>query len=166
MRLSPRTWGKLTLGVLVIGGILVALWASNDPSLPKPTPVERTPVAPQLHDAHATVIVQGARSNREARAAITCDGPRREASGFWKDDPRAACDALASTRGALLASLGCPATLRARTRLQARGRFGSRRFDHKAQRGGCPDDSGWLAVNVLASPVLTPDQELDKAAAG
>lgn len=48
----------------------------------------------------------------------------------------------------------------------ATGSFGDRRFVHRAVRGGCPEEDGWLAVNALASPVLEPDQTLEEAGGG
>ena len=47
-------------------------------------------------------------SSRTRHASIACDGDGRRASGFWAADPATACDALASTRGALLRA-GSPA---------------------------------------------------------
>ena len=77
-----------------------------------------------------------------------------------------ACDALASTRTALLSGPGCPRLGRRQVGIVATDSFGDRRFAHRAVRGGCPDDDGWLAVNALASPVLEPDQVLEEAGGG
>jgi hypothetical protein len=155
MRLSARTWGKVTLGVLIIGGVLVTLWAINRPtvgsSTSAPTP---TATAPPLEGARAAIVV---RDGSVERATITCDGTRRAATGFWAGARREACDALASSRAALLADPGCPTGTGVRMRVT--GRFGDRRFDHRTRRAAC---AGWLAVNVLASPVVKPDQELDE----
>ena len=81
-------------------------------------------------------------------------------------DPATACDALASTRGALLSGPGCPRAGRRYVGITATGSFGGRDFAHRAVRGGCPDPDGWLAVNVLGLPVLELDQELDGRAPG
>jgi hypothetical protein len=159
MRLRPRTWGKLPAGILVIGFTLVGLWAAFRPSVDpavEPEPRVRPPV---LTATRAVVLLQTARSARRRRATISCDGSRRTASGFWQDDPAEACDALASTRGALLAGAGCPRLSSDRARMRVTGAFGSRRFDLRQQDGGCPDPDGWLAVNALAAPVLVPKRK-------
>jgi hypothetical protein len=159
--LRPRTWAKLTIGVLVIGGILTVLWAVYDPSPLEPVRPRPTATAAPLRAARAGVaVVDG--SGRLRRAAIRCDGDRRSASGFWAGRPGPACDALASARSALLSGPGCRSRQPGHARLRATGAFGSRTFDHSQQRGGCPDPDGWLAVNVLASPVVPPDREADK----
>jgi hypothetical protein len=155
MRLSPRTWGKLTLGALIIGGVLVTLWATNRPTVDstaaRPTP---TATPPLLRAARAAIVV---RDGAVRRATISCDGADRTASGFWAGAERQACEALASTRAALLSGPGCRTGTG--TRLRVTGRFGDRRFDHRTRRSAC---DGWLSVNVLAGPVLKPDQELEQ----
>ena len=161
--MSPRTWGKVIFGLLVIGGTLGGLWAAFRPSLPGvATEASRPAAVPALRDARAAVILSAARSPRTWRAVIACDGRRRSATGFWARRPAAACDALAATRGALLAGAGCRRTPPGRWRLHVTGSFGGRRVDHRAQHGGCPDPAGWLAVNALVQPVLRPEQELDR----
>ena len=72
-----------------------------------------------------------------------------------------ACDALVSTRTALLAGPGCARLGPGQVGIAAWGRFGASRFAHRAVRGGCPDPEGWLAVDALASPVFVPDRELE-----
>lgn len=166
MRLRPQTWGKLTAGVLVIGGILVGLWAAFRPTVETAVEVRPPPRPPLLQDTHADVRIFRVRAGRAERARIRCDGPRRSASGFWADEPAEACDALASTRGALLAGPGCRRTARTRTRLHVTGSFGEQRFDHRAQQGGCPDPDMWLAVNALATPVLVPQRKATDAEGG
>ena len=110
--MSPRTWGKVTLGLLVIGGTLGGLWAAFRPSLPGvETEASRPAAVPALRDARAAVVLSSARSPRTWRAVIACDGRRRSATGFWARRPAAACDALAATRGALLAGADCRRTL-------------------------------------------------------
>jgi hypothetical protein len=153
---------RAAIGVVLIGGILVALWAMYGPrgAASEPSP---TPAPPQLHGARAAVVLREPGGGRAQRAEIACDGDRRTATGFWARDAAGACDALAATRAALLAGPGCRRLDPGRTRLYVTGAFGSRRFDHRAQHGGCPDPDGWLAVNVLAAPVLPPERELDKA---
>jgi hypothetical protein len=100
--MSPRTWGKVTFGLLVIGGTLGGLWAAFRPSLPGvETEASRPAGVPALRDARAAVVLSAARSPRTWRAVIACDGRRRSATGFWARRPAAACDALAATRGAL-----------------------------------------------------------------
>jgi hypothetical protein len=140
--------GKLALGLAAIGGIIAVVWiVHGGPAHPV---AAQTPEPPHLDDARAVVTVRGA-----GRAAITCDGDRRTATGFWAANPVRACDALASTRGALLEGPGCasPPTL------HAVGAFGSRRFD----RRGCRNTEDWLTVAALAVPVLDPAQKLDDA---
>ncbi len=162
--MSPRTWGKVTFGLLVIGGTLGGLWAAFRPSLPGvETEASRPAAVPALRDARAAVVLSAAGSPRTWRAVIACDGRRRSATGFWARRPAAACDALAATRGALLAGAGCRRTPPGRWRLHVTGSFGGRRVDHRAQHGGCPDADGWLAVNALVLPVLPPEQELTAA---
>lgn len=156
--MNARAWGKLTLGVVLIGGILVGLWAMYGPRTPAP-PDNPRPRLPRLADARATVRVRDGSGTR--RAFISCHGDRRRASGFWGAAPAEACDALASTRAALLAGSGCARLGPAPAGIAARGRFGARRFAHRAVRGGCPDPEGWLAVDALASPVFVPDRELE-----
>jgi hypothetical protein len=159
MRLRTRV--KVAIGVVTIGGILGGLWAAYQPTLPWETAAaDLPPPPPRLHDAHATVLVRLAQSDRVLRATIACDGDRRSASGFWADDPGGACDALASTQHGLLSGPGCRRTLRGRDRLHAVGAFGQRRFDHRAQQAGCPDPEAWIAVNALASPVRPTEKEL------
>jgi hypothetical protein len=160
---SRRTWGKITLGVLIIGGTLAVLWAAYQPSVTDTVPVTTPPKPPPLHHTHAVVLVQRAWTEQGERAEVSCDGRRHVASGFWAGRPGEACDALASTRGALLSGPGCRRTLRTRTRLRAVGAFGPRRFDHRAQHGGCPDPHGWLEVNALGAPVLPPERQLTDA---
>lgn len=158
--MNARAWGKLTLGVVLIGGILAGLWAMYGPRTAGP-PNEPRPPLPRLADARAIVRVREGSGTR--RAFISCQGDRRRASGFWGAAPAEACDALASTRTALLAGPGCPRLAPGQVGIAARGRFGARRFAHRAVRGGCPDPEGWLAVNALASPVIVPDRELEPA---
>jgi len=162
--ISPRTWGKVIVGLLVIGGTLSGLWAAFRPSLPGvETEASRPAAVPALRDARAALVLSSARSPRTWRAVIACDGRRRSATGFWARRPAAACDALAATRGALLAGAGCRRTLPGRWRLHVTGSFGGRRVDHRAQHGGCPDPDGWLAVNALVLPILPPEQNLTEA---
>jgi hypothetical protein len=157
--MSARDWGRLTLGVLLIGGILVTLWVAYGARTVEPAGEDR-PARPRLADADAVVRVRVGAGTRRAR--IACDGDRNRASGFWAADPALACEALASTRNALLSGPGCPRIGRRQVGITATGSFGARRFAHRAVRGGCPDPDGWLAVNTLASPVLEPDQELQE----
>jgi hypothetical protein len=159
VRLRPATWGKLALGTLVIGGTFALLWAIYRPLLPWQTGPEELPGPPVLHRASATVEVSLARSAAVRRARITCDGKRRVATGFWAADAYRACDALASTRSALLAGPGCARTRRDRVRLHVVGAFGDRRVDHRMQEFGCPNHEDWLHVNALALPVLIPQRE-------
>lgn len=150
--------GELTLGVVLIGGILAGLWAMYGPRTAGP-PDDPRPPLPRLADARAIVRVRDGSGTR--RAFISCHGDRRRASGFWGAAPAEACDALASTRRALVAGPGCARLRPGQVGIAARGRFGARRFAHRAVRGGCPDPEGWLAVDALASPVLVPDRELE-----
>jgi hypothetical protein len=154
---------KVAVGALIIGGVIASLWAAYRPLLPSESIVtpRPTPAPPRLYDSRAVVAVRQAGSDVALWAVITCDGRRRSAGGYWKRDPRRACDALAATRGALLGAQGCSSSRTWRVRVRVTGRFGGRRFDHRAQRGGCPDDEGWLAVNVLATPVVPPDQAVE-----
>ncbi|MEA2381642.1 MAG: hypothetical protein QOH72_1613 [Solirubrobacteraceae bacterium] len=163
MRLRPSTWGKLCLGVLVIGGTLVGLWAAFRPSIDPTVAVKPPPEPPALHNARADVILNRAGSASQSRAAIACNGADRRATGFWARDPGGACDALASTRGALLAGPGCARPRRRYDRMRVVGSFAGRRFVHRAQRGPCPDVQGWLAVNALSLPVLEPEREATDA---
>jgi hypothetical protein len=156
MRLQARTWAKVTVGLLLIGGVLIALWAEYRPSV-KTVRVTATPTPQPLRDTQALIVLSGP---RRGRAQVSCDGARRRATGFWRRDPAGACEALRSTRGALLAGPGCRKA--AGIALHVSGAYGSKRFDHRAQRAGCPDQDAWLAVNVLGSPVLKPDRELEK----
>jgi hypothetical protein len=157
-----RTAGKV-VAALVIVGTLGALWVAYDPAVKTTVRATPPPPPPTLHDTRAVVVVLPAGSDRAQRSRITCDAGREAATGFWAPAPSQACDALASTRGPLLAGAGCRRPRRGQTELRARGSFGRRRFDHRALRGGCPDIRGWLAVNALALPVLEPDQELTDA---
>jgi hypothetical protein len=159
MRLRPRTWAKLTVGVLVIGGTFALLWAAFRPSVDSTVEVRPPPRPPPLHGTHAVVLLRRAGSQRLFRATIACDGARRSARGFWAATPGVACDALASTRSALLAGPGCRRTLPTRDRLHVLGAFGPRRFDHRQQLGGCPDPRDWLAVDALGTPVFAPQRQ-------
>ena len=143
-------------------GIYAVLWVELGPRPAGPA-VERPG---QLHLTNATALVTVHSGSRTWQAMIACDGDARRASGFWAHDPATACDALASTRGALLSRPGCPRVRRRHVGITATGSFGGRDFAHRAVRGGCPDPEGWLAVNVLGLPVLEPDQELDRRARG
>jgi hypothetical protein len=163
MRLRPQTYGKLLIGLLVIGGTIVTLWAIYRPSLPATVQVSPSPAPPPLQRARAVVLVRLARSDLTRRADIRCHGRRKEATGFWAKDPAGACGALAATKGALLEGRRCPRLDPNEARLHATGAIGDRRFDVRQQHGGCPDPRGWLAVNALANPVLRPESELDKA---
>ena len=149
---------RYVIGVLAIASVLVGLWIAYGPRMPSPPGEERAPV-PQLAAADAVVRVREGSDTH--RSSISCSGNRRRASGFWADDPALACDALASTRGALLSGPGCPRVGRGRVTIAATGSFDARRFAHRAVRGGCPDPDDWLEVNALATPVLEPDQELE-----
>jgi hypothetical protein len=157
VRLRPSTWGKITLGVLVIGGTFVLLWAAFQPTVSGVVDPKPPPKPPLLRDAHATVTVYRPGSLRDRRAGISCNGARRDSSGFWRQAVRA-CDALASSRGTLLSGPGCTRRPIRRTALRITGRFGSRRFDHRAEELGCPSVRDWLGVNALASPVLVPQR--------
>src|SRR3954453_8848299 len=121
--LRPRTWGRLTLGVLVIGGTLALLWAVYDPAISPLVESEPAPRPPALHRAGAVVTVSLPGRSRARRARVSCDGRRQEASGFWARSPAEACDALASTRAALLRGGGCASLRRDRVRLHAVGHF-------------------------------------------
>jgi hypothetical protein len=151
---------RYVVGVLAIAGVLGGLWVYYGPRTVGPAREERAPVV-RLAAADAVVRVREGSATR--RASISCDDDRRRASGFWADDPVQACDALASTRGALLSGPGCARVARARVAIAATGSFGARRFAHRAVRGGCPDPDDWLAVDALATPVLHPDQALEPA---
>jgi hypothetical protein len=150
---------RYAVGVSLIAGVLGGLWVAYGPRTPDPP--EKQPAPVRLTAAAAVVRVREGSETR--RASISCDGDRRRASGFWAADPMQACDALASTRGALLSGPGCARVGRGRVTIAATGSFGARRFAHRAVRGGCPDPDDWLAVNALAAPVLQPDQELEPA---
>jgi hypothetical protein len=160
--MTARSLGRarVAVGALVIAGVLGGLWVAYRPSVPHV--VETAPPArvPLLHEAHASVLLRVPQRRRPLRASIVCDGHRRRADGFWRADPSGACDALASTRGALLAGRGCRRLDARRVRLVITGRFGARRFAYRAQRGGCPSDETWLAVNVFATPVLGPERRI------
>jgi hypothetical protein len=160
--MRPRTWGRLLFGTLVIGGVLTGLWAIYHPSVGH-RPLVRPAPPPRLRQARAVVLLRPAGASRARRAGIACDGARREASGFWAAAPKTGCAALAATRGALLSGPGCRRLDPARTRLVVSGAFGARRFEHRSQRGGCPDPDGWIAVDVLGVPVLEPDREISDA---
>jgi hypothetical protein len=164
--MRPRTWGKLTAGVLIIGGTLVGLWAAFRPAVDPVVPVRPPARPPLLAATRAVVLLQPASSSRSERATISCNGLRRTASGFWRRNPAEACDALASTRTALLRGPGCRRLSPNRVRLRITGAFGSRRFDHRQQDGGCPEPDGWLAVNALAAPVLVPERKATDAIGG
>src|SRR4051812_18777723 len=106
--MNARTWGKVTFGVVVIGGTLAGLWAVFRPSSAGvETRASRSAAVPVLRDARAAVVLSAAHSPRIWRAVIVCDGRHRAATGFWARRPAVACDALAATRGALLAGPGC-----------------------------------------------------------
>jgi hypothetical protein len=149
---------RTVIGVLVIGGVLSGLWFAYGPRTAGPSDDDTTP-APRLADANAVVRVSDGSGIR--RASISCSVEHRTASGFWAADAVHACDALASTRGALLSGPGCARIGPRQVGLSATGSFGARSFEHRAVRGGCPDGDAWLDVNALASPVLGPDQELE-----
>lgn len=161
--MRTRTWARLAIGVLVIGGTFATLWAIYQPSVDTTPPEPPAPPIVRLRDARAVVLLYGAAQAPRLRAVIRCRGNQRSASGFWARRPVRACDALASTRGALLAGPGCRRTQPDRVRLHVVGAFGPHRFDRRQQRGGCPDPEGWLAVNALASPVLVPEREAEEA---
>ena len=164
MRLRPATWARACIGVLVIGGTLVGLWAAFRPTVDPRVPVVPPPRTPALRDARAVVVLTRSAEvarrgeGRRHRASIVCRGARRHAGGFWAHDPRGACDALASTRGALLAGPGCAHPRRGSTWMLAVGSFAGRRFVHRAARAGCPGLGPWLAVEALAMPLLHPDR--------
>jgi hypothetical protein len=151
---------KLAIGAVLIGGTFGVLWAIYRPSLPTPTPGPQPPPLPVLYRTHADLRVPG------RTATIECDGPRRRATGFWAAHPTEACDALASTRAALLAGRSCRRLRVGRLRLVARGAFGRQAFHVIQERGGCPDPDAWLAVNSLVRPIVAPDQKLAPARAG
>ncbi len=144
------------MGVLVIGGIFVALWVEYGP---RTFGDDDEPAASLLADADAVVEVQ--EGSRTQRASITCHGEHRSASGFWASAVPDACDALASTRDALVSGPGCPRIGPDQVGIVVTGSFGTRRFTHRAVRDGCPDPQRWLEVNALALPVLGEDQELE-----
>jgi hypothetical protein len=152
-----RVQPKIAVAAVIIGGTFGALWAVYRPSLPAPTPVPRPPPPPVLHRTHATLRVLG------RTATIECDGSRRRATGFWAADATDACDALASTRTALLAGRSCRSPRAGWLRLVASGAFGRRAFHVVQQRGGCPDPDDWLAVDALVRPIVAPDQKLGPA---
>ena len=156
---SAPLWGRVALGLLLIGGPIAILYAIFQPSVPKPAEPAKRAAAPRLTDSHAVVVLRQAGSERRHRASIACDGARMTASGFWAHDPRGACDALASTRTVLLATPGCDRPFRKGVRLQVQGAFGTRSFTHRVERDVCPSDEPWLGVNALALPVLRPDQK-------
>jgi hypothetical protein len=154
---SPAPAAKIAVAAVLIGGTFGVLWAVYRPSVPAPTPAPRTPPPPVLHRTHADLRVHG------RTATIECDGSRRRATGFWAADATEACDALASTRAALLAGHSCRRLRAGRLRLVASGAFGRRAFHVVQQRGGCPDPDDWLAVNALVRPLVAPDQKLSPA---
>jgi hypothetical protein len=164
MRLRPSTWGKITAGVLVIVGVLVGLWAAFRPSVDPAVRVQPPPKPPVLEASHADVRLERAGAPRADRAAIRCNGRDESATGFWRGNPREACDALASSRAGLLSGAGCSRPDPRATRLRVTGAFGSRRFDHRAQDLGCRDVDVWLSVNALAAPVLVPPRKATDAA--
>ncbi len=149
---------RYVVGVSLIAGVLGALWVAYGPRTPDPEPR-----APVVRLAAADAVVRVREGSETRRASISCHGDRRRASGFWAKDPAEACDALASTRGALLSGPGCARVGRGRVIIAATGSVGARRFAYRAVRGGCPDLDDWLAVNALATPVIEPDQELEPA---
>ena len=153
------SWATVAIGTLVIAGVLGGLWVAYRPIVPSVVETDPPARAPLLSDAQARVLLRVPERARPLRASIVCDGHRRRADGFWRFDPREACDALGSTRGALLAGRGCRRLDARRVRLVITGRFGARRFAYRAQRG-CPNEEAWLAVNVFVAPVLRPDQRL------
>ncbi len=149
---------RYVVGGSLIAGVLGALWVAYGPRTPDPPRP-----APVVRLAAADAVVRVREGSETRRASISCNGDRRRASGFWAKDPVDACDALASTRGALLSGPGCARVGRGQVTIAATGSFGARRFSHRAVRGGCPDPDEWLAVDALATPVLEPDQELEHA---
>jgi hypothetical protein len=161
--MGRRSWVRVATGVLVIGGVIGGLWLHYRPQV-RPVGGAPEPPVPRLQDARAQLEVSGpGHRGSQRRAGIACDGDRRSASGFWAGKPGLACDALASTRAALLSSPGCTTTESDRLRLVVRGRFGDRRFRHRSQRGGCESPDEWLAVNALVIPVEIPERELEPA---
>ena len=154
------TTTRAAVGILVIGGVFVALWLMYRPSVTPEGPIAEPPV-PKLHAARASVRITG--PLRGAHASIACDGARQVASGFWAGHAARACDALASTRGALLSGVGCRQGPADDVGLIVTGAFGSRRFSHRADRSGCPSVDAWLAVEALAVPVLFPQRKLEPA---
>jgi hypothetical protein len=153
------TWARAGAGLLIIGGTILILWLIYQPTIDDTVTPPPPPRLPPLHQARADVLLVVAGRGGPHRATISCNDGRWSATGFWAPKPREACDALASTRGALLAGPGCHRLARDRTRLEVSGGFGPRRFVHRAQFGGCPDPDQWLAVNALARPVLVPEQK-------
>jgi hypothetical protein len=155
VRTSP--WVRAAVGALVIGGIFVWLWLEFGP---RPVgDADEEPPLPAITDSRAVLRVEHPNLGRTASATITCDGPSHAATGFWAHDPREACDALASTGGALVAGPGCRTTDGDELRLDVHGAFEGRRFTHRQQRGGCPDPDDWLAVNALVKPVTVPERK-------
>jgi hypothetical protein len=148
------------LGALIIVVVLGGLWWVYRPIFPSTVETKPPPRVPLLRDAHATVDLRAPQRGGALRASITCRGRARRATGFWRANALEACDALASTRGALLAGPGCARLSPGRIHLLVTGRFGRRRFTHRSQRGGCTSDAQWLAVNALVAPVVRPDQKL------
>ncbi len=156
------TWVKALAGVIAIAAVLGGMWATFKPAVRVlPPPPATTPEPPRLDDTHAIVVLRNRGTAR--RATIACDGDRRTATGFWAGDPLGACDALASTRAALLAGPGCARIAPRETSLHIVGAFGRRAFDHQVPFGGCRGDDDWLAVSVLASPVLGPQRKAEDA---
>ena len=152
-----RPWVRSIAGAIVIVGTFALLWIEFGP---RPAGGVEHPPPPALFESRAVVRVTHPGLAHAATATITCDGAVRQATGFWAHDPREACDALASTGPALVAGPGCRVTTRRTLRLEATGTFHGRSFTHRQQRGGCPDADGWLAVNVLAKPLVVPEQKV------
>jgi hypothetical protein len=144
------------VGILVIGGVLTWLWIEFGPWTDG---ASDEAAVPALANSRAVVKVAGPGLPRGATSTITCDGLRRTATGFWADNPREACDALASTGDALVDGPGCRALDHRQLRIAVTGTFEGREFAHRQQRGGCPDDDGWLAVNALVEPVAIPERK-------
>jgi hypothetical protein len=154
------TWARAGVGLLIIGGVVLTLWLIYQPMVNDVVTPPPPPEPPPLHQARADVVLSRPGRSARRRATIACDGERWAASGFWSGRSREACDALASTRGALLSGRGCARMAAARTRLRVVGAFGPRHFEYRAQEGGCPDPDQWLAVDALARPILVPQQKI------
>jgi hypothetical protein len=164
--MRSRTRVRLVVGTFLIAGIIAGLWAVYRPTVSGVVKVKPPPPPPRLHHARAVVLLALARTGRPRRAVIGCDGDRRTASGFWAGEALRACDALASTRTALLTGPACGAARTAYPRMRAVGAFEGRRFDRRAQQVGCADPDAWLGVDALASPILTPQRRADRARNG